>query len=85
MITLKVFLIRQLSKEQLHELAKLYFDLAKGAFALAVLQTINGTTLSSNETLKITLSGLWGIVFTYLGLLSLKLKARSKNELRNNY
>ncbi len=71
---------RKLNKEQFHELAKLSFDLARGALGLTVLQTINGETFSSTTITKIILGGLWGIVFTYLGLLSLQMKGRNKNE-----
>ena len=70
-------IFKEPNEEQLRELARLYFDLARGAFAIAVLQTVN-STISSTEILKILIAVLWGLVFMYLGLLSLKMKERVK-------
>lgn len=72
-----LLIFKEPNEEQLHELAKLCFDLARGAFAIAVLQTVN-SSISSTEVLKILVGALWGIVFAYLGLLSLKMKERIK-------
>jgi hypothetical protein len=69
---------KQLNKAQKNELAKLCFDLAKGAFALVILQTINGSLITIQELLKIILSLLYSIAFTAMGLLLLRQKRRMK-------
>lgn len=71
-------MIKKLNKDQLDGLAKLCFDLAKGAFALSILPVTNVTSDPLTEIGKI-LSGLFlGIALTYLGLIFLKRKEKAK-------
>ncbi|HSW97751.1 MAG TPA: hypothetical protein VLF89_08050 [Candidatus Saccharimonadales bacterium] len=67
------FYFSELNTDQLDNLAKLCFDLAKGALVFIVIPGSSTEELSVKLT-KIFFSLFAGIAFTYLGLLLLKLK-----------
>lgn len=63
--------INELNDEQLKGLADLSFDLAKGAFALAVFPIIGG-----RKPIEILAAAMVGVAFTYAALILLKLKGK---------
>lgn len=71
-------MLYELNKDQLDGLAKLCFDLAKGAFALSILPVATLTNNPFIEIGKILLGLFWGIALTCLGLIFLKRKEKAK-------
>lgn len=67
-------LLRDLNRDQLDGLAKLCFDLAKGAFGLTILAGIDITANLLIGMLKIIVSLFIGIALTYCALVILKVK-----------
>lgn len=72
-------LLGELNKDQLNGLANLCFDLAKGAFGLALLPTPFIIKEPINGILRMFLAIFVGIVFTYSAIILLKLKERSSS------
>lgn len=67
-------LVGELNQDQFDNLAKLCLDLAKGSFAIALLTTPNLRENLTAVVLKIFISLIVGLVFTYLSLVLLKMK-----------
>lgn len=66
--------LQNLNNDQLDGLANLCFDLAKGAIGLAILPsfiTYEGVIVI---LIKVFFGLFWGLVFTYLAMLLLKVK-----------
>jgi hypothetical protein len=67
-----ILLLTQLNKDQLDGLAKLSFDIAKGAFALVLLSTTGGSFIG-RLVMGLTYFGV-GLALTYLALVILEVK-----------
>lgn len=70
--------IIDLNKDQLSGLASLSFDLAKVAFIVMLFPAQNPLDSLVMEIVSKMLAGIIGLAFTYLALLSLKLKEEAK-------
>lgn len=73
-----IFIPHKLNSDQLTEVAKLSFDLAKAAFIVAILPTFNTNASPLTTILTTVLAIFWGLAFTYLGLLFLERKGQQK-------
>lgn len=69
-------LVGELNQDQFDNLAKLCFDLARGAFIVALFPISNIPINVPLSILKVLIALLWGLAFTYMGLLLLKLKEK---------
>ncbi|OGM30053.1 hypothetical protein A2630_02350 [Candidatus Woesebacteria bacterium RIFCSPHIGHO2_01_FULL_44_10] len=72
-----MYSLGKLNKEQLDGLAKFNFDLARSAFIVAVLPA-PAIPEDKLAPLKMLVGLFWGLAFTYLALLVLKIKERIK-------
>lgn len=72
-------MLKELNKDQLDGLAKLCFDLAKGAFLLVFAPYSEITKEPLVATLKMFIGLIGGLAFTYVALVLLKLKENVKS------
>lgn len=67
----------ELNSDQLDSLSKLFFDIAKVAFGLAILPAATSENILI-IVFRAIIAMAWGIVFTYMGLILLKIKKNKK-------
>ena len=69
--------ISELNKDQLDNLAKLCFDIAKGLFLVAFAPFIVQFANVNFQIITVSSAMILGLVFTYGGLVLLKLKEKA--------